>query len=135
MSDTSVTLQIANGVARIIIDAPPLNILTRDVLRRFRAALRDADADATVRVLLLSARGKHFSAGASVEEHLPPVFEPMLTEFGEPIVELDSFRLPVVAVVQGRCLGGAFELVQAADLIVAADNALFGQPEIELGVF
>jgi cyclohexa-1,5-dienecarbonyl-CoA hydratase len=48
---------------------------------------------------------------------------------------LDAFPVPVVAAVRGKCLGGAFELIQAADLIVAGEGASFGQPEIVLGVF
>jgi cyclohexa-1,5-dienecarbonyl-CoA hydratase len=88
-----------------------------------------------VRVLLLAAEGKHFSAGASVDEHLPPEYEAMLDDFGATVLALHDFPLPVIAAVQGRCLGGAFELVQAADLIVAAEDAQFGQPEILLGVF
>jgi cyclohexa-1,5-dienecarbonyl-CoA hydratase len=86
-------------------------------------------------VLVLSARGKHFSAGASIDEHLPPLYERMLNDFTETVHELVALDVPLIATVQGRCLGGAFELVQAADMIVAADNAWFGQPEIQLGVF
>ena len=124
-----------DGVARLTLCVPPLNILTRAALCDLRSALAALDGDARVRVLLLDATGKHFSAGASVEEHLPPEHALMLPEFTETVIALHEFPQPVIAAVQGRCLGGGFELVQAADLIVAAESARFGQPEIVLGVF
>ncbi len=119
----------------ITLDSPPLNILTREVLGRLRGQLAQLAEQPDLRVLLLRSEGKHFSAGASVEEHLPPACESMIPEFGETVLALWDFPLPVVAAVRGRCLGGGFELVQAADLVIAADDAVFGQPEIALGVF
>lgn len=130
-----VTLDIAAGIAHIRIDEPPLNVLTRAVLADLRGALDRAEADSTTRVLLLTAAGKHFSAGASVEEHLPPQCDEMIPEFMTTVLALRECPLPTIAAVQGRCLGGAFELVQAADIVIAASNAHFGQPEILLGVF
>ncbi len=88
-----------------------------------------------LRVLLLTAAGKHFSAGADVGEHLPPHHLSLIPLFLESVAALDAFPVPVVAAVRGKCLGGAFELIQAADLIVAGEGATFGQPEIVLGVF
>lgn len=130
-----VNLETDNGIARLTIDAPPLNILTRAVLRDVRDALITIAADSTTRVLLLQSAGKHFSAGASVAEHLPPECDEMIAEFMATVLALYEFALPTVAVVQGRCLGGAFELIQAVDIVVAAESAQFGQPEIHLGVF
>jgi cyclohexa-1,5-dienecarbonyl-CoA hydratase len=83
----------------------------------------------------LSAAGKHFSAGADVGEHLPPHHLSLIPDFLETVAALDAFPLPVVAAVRGKCLGGGFELVQPADLILAGQGATFGQPEILLGVF
>jgi cyclohexa-1,5-dienecarbonyl-CoA hydratase len=130
-----VKFEAREGVARITLDAPPLNILTRAMLGEFREALRRAADDFSVRALVLDAAGRHFSAGASVEEHLAPEFQVMIPEFGATVQALYAFPLPVIAAVQGRCLGGAFELVQAADIVVAAEGAQFAQPEILLGVF
>ncbi len=124
-----------SSIGVITLDQPPLNILTRAVLAGLRRELAALAEQPGLRVLLLRSEGKHFSAGASVEEHLPPVCDAMIREFGETVLALRDFPLPVVAAVRGRCLGGGFELVQAADLVVAADDAVFGQPEIALGVF
>lgn len=130
----NVTVTIADGIGALLLSVPPLNILTRDVLGHLRDRLAELSAEPTLRVVLFRAEGKHFSAGADVGEHLPGQFEEMIPEFMETIAALRDFPLPIVAAVQGRCLGGGFELVQGADLIVAGETASFGQPEILLGV-
>lgn len=123
-----------NGIARVTLDHPPLNILTRALLGELRAALRTLAEDSTLRVVIVGAAGKHFSAGADVGEHLPPAWTAMIPEFLETISTMRTFPVPLMTAVRGRCLGGAFELVQAADLVVAGEGASFGQPEIVLGV-
>ncbi|HEX9885218.1 MAG TPA: enoyl-CoA hydratase-related protein, partial [Longimicrobiales bacterium] len=85
-------------------------------------------------LLVLGAEGENFSAGASVEEHLPPDYKAMIPEFMETVLQLLHFPIPVVAAVQGRCLGGGFELAMAADIVLAAESAVLGVPEIKLGV-
>lgn len=122
------------GIARLTVSHPPLNILTRALLAELRGALDALAADASLRVAVLGAEGKHFSAGADVGEHLPPAWKTMVPEFLETVAALRAFPVPLVAAVRGRCLGGGFELVQGADLVVAGEGAVFGQPEIVLGV-
>jgi cyclohexa-1,5-dienecarbonyl-CoA hydratase len=134
VSAVFVTHGVAGGIGRLTLNHPPLNILTREVLAGLRGELSALAAVPGVRVLVLSAAGTHFSAGADVREHLPPEHAAMIPEFLTTIAALDAFPVPVIAAVQGRCLGGGFELVQAADIIVAAEHAVFGQPEIQLGV-
>ncbi|HET7296545.1 MAG TPA: enoyl-CoA hydratase/isomerase family protein [Gemmatimonadales bacterium] len=130
----TLTRSLDGAVGRLTLNHPPLNILTRDLLARLRAELEAFAATPGLRVLLLSAAGKHFSAGADVREHLPPEHAGLIPEFMDTVAALDAFPLPVIAAVQGRCLGGGFELVQAADIIVAGEGSVFGQPEILLGV-
>ncbi len=125
---------IEGGIATLTLDHPPLNILTRAVLGGLRESLAALAATADLRVVLLTATGKHFSAGADVGEHLPPEYAELIPEFCDTLESLVSFPLPVIAAVRGRCLGGGFELAMAADVIVAGEGATFGQPEILLGV-
>jgi cyclohexa-1,5-dienecarbonyl-CoA hydratase len=128
-----VTRTTDGGVARLHLSWPPLNILTRAALGELRAALAAAAADTTLRVLLLTAEGRHFRrrrcAGAPAPDH-----EALIPEFLDTVAAIVEFPAPVIAAVRGRCLGGGFEVVQAADLIVAGEGASFGQPEIVLGV-
>jgi len=129
-----VTTRVADGIGTLTLDHPPLNILTHAVLDALFAALASLKDDPTLRVLVLQAEGKHFSAGADVAEHLPPQHRTLIPRFMETIRAVNEFPLPVLAAVRGRCLGGGFELAQAADIIVAGESAMFGQPEIVLGV-
>lgn len=123
---------IEDGVAVVTLSHPPLNILNRDLLAALRQALAGLAGDA--RVVVLAADGKHFSAGADVGEHLPPQHERLIPEFLDTVRAIAEFPAPVIAAVNGKCLGGGFELAQAADLIVAGLGSSFGQPEIVLGV-
>ena len=125
---------VEGPIGRLVLDRPPLNILTRALLGEIRDALAEWERSPKLRVVVLAATGPHFSAGADVGEHLPPTFVELIPEFAETIARVASFPLPVVAAVRGRCLGGGFELAQAADVVVAGKSATFGQPEIALGV-
>ena len=131
---TAPAIAVDAGLATLVIDAPPANVLTRAVLAAVRRDLEALAAERELRVLIVTAAGRHFSAGADVGEHLPPRHEQLIPEFLDTVSALEAFPAPVIAAVRGRCLGGGFELALAADLIVAAESARFGQPEIGLGV-
>ena len=121
---------IADGIATLTLSNPPVNILTRAVLGELREQVRALMDQRDVRVLLLGADGKHFSAGADVGEHVAPTYQDLIPEFVETIRVLWECPIPIVAAVRGRCLGGGFEIVQPADAVVAGESAMFGQPEI-----
>ncbi|HET9251998.1 MAG TPA: enoyl-CoA hydratase-related protein [Candidatus Eisenbacteria bacterium] len=125
---------LADGIATLTLDHPPLNVLTLALVRELRRSLAGLAQEPELRAVLIAAEGKHFSAGADVGEHLPPVYREMIPEFVQTLEALASFPVPVIAAVRGRCLGGGFELAQCADVIVAGESASFGQPEIVLGV-
>jgi cyclohexa-1,5-dienecarbonyl-CoA hydratase len=131
---TGLRTSLSDGVGHITLDHPPLNILTRDVLAQLRDALTQWQDDHTVRALIIDGAGKHFSVGADVSEHLPPHHETLIPEFLDTVRAIVEFPLPVVAAVHGQCLGGGCEVALAADVIISAESARFGQPEIQLGV-
>ena len=135
MTSVPVDTAVTDGIGRITVNHPPLNILTRTVLGGLREAVASLAANQDLRVLVLAAEGKHFSVGADVGEHLPPDFREMIPEFLDTVAAIEAFPVPVIAAVTGRCLGGGFELIQVADLVIAGEGASFGQPEIVLGVF
>lgn len=130
----TIQTSVEDGLGRIVISNPPVNILTREVMASLRQELEGLAEVSSLRALLFTAEGKHFSAGADVGEHMPPIYEELIPEFVDTVTAIDRFPLPVVAAVQGKCLGGGFELVMAADIILAGEGASFGQPEIMLGV-
>lgn len=111
------------------------NVLTGDVMQRIEAALVEHRDRASLKMVLLHGRGKHFSFGASVEEHRKAAAPGMLAGFHKLCRCVAAYPVPVVAAVSGRCLGGAFELALCAHFVIAERTAVFACPEIKLGVF
>jgi len=103
------------------------------------AALADAFAEAartpSLKAILLEGQGKHFSFGASVQEHLPGEVAGMLGRFHGLLRQMLDLGVPLLAAVRGQCLGGGLELVTACHRVFASRDATLGQPEIALGVF
>lgn len=120
-------------VVRLILDRPPLNVLHIPMLREMDAALAGLGDD--TRLLVVSGAGRGFSAGVDVKDHSVDRVQEMMAAFHGVIRRLLSAPYPVLAAVHGTALGGGCELVLACDLVVAADDARLGQPEIRLGVF
>ena len=88
-----------------------------------------------VRAMLLTAEGKHFSFGASVEEHAPENVREMLGIFHGLCKAMVALHVPIAAAVRGQCLGGGMEIATLCHWIFASPTAAFGQPEVQLGVF
>ncbi|MBM3327191.1 MAG: enoyl-CoA hydratase/isomerase family protein [Calditrichaeota bacterium] len=118
----------------IILNNPPVNILTGALMTELLAALQVASADRALRVVVLRSEGKAWSAGADVGEHLPDKFEAMLDVFGKLCETVRTFPVPTIAAVDGLCLGGGCELACMCDFLIASEKAKFGQPEIKVGV-
>ncbi len=136
MADTWVRHDVSpdGGVHTITLDKPPGNVVDIALCGQLRPVLAEAAGAQDAKVLVLRGAGKHFSFGASVEEHLPEVAPSMLAAFGAVIRDLVAFPYPTVAGVQGSCLGGGLELALACGIIIADEVARLGNPEIQLGV-
>ncbi len=122
------------GVHTITLDSPPGNLIDMALCAQLRPALAAAATDERGKVLVLRGAGKHFSFGASVEEHLPEQAPEMLEAIGGVVRDLVGFPYPTLAGVQGRCLGGGLELVLACGIVIAEEGAVLASPEIRLGV-
>jgi cyclohexa-1,5-dienecarbonyl-CoA hydratase len=131
----NVRLTIADGLARITIDRPPLNVLTIAMLDALADAFERAAGNSEVRLVRLDAAGKAFSAGVDVADHVGDKVETMMRALARLFDVLERVPMPTVAVVQGAALGGGCEIVLGTDLCVAAEGASFGQPEIRLALF
>ncbi len=128
-------LEFDGRLLRLRLARPKANLVDDRMIKALDAAL-DRYLDAPdLTCILLDAEGPHFSFGASVEEHLPEHCAAMLASLHGLIIKLLEAPLPILAAVQGHCLGGGLELVCAASQIFAGSNASFGQPEIKLAVF
>jgi cyclohexa-1,5-dienecarbonyl-CoA hydratase len=130
------TDRIEDGaVLRVVLDHPKGNVLSRAMMREIGAALALHRDDPHLKLVFLRGAGGHFSFGAAIEEHQKDAVGPMLREFHAFVRELAQYPVPVAALVEGRCLGGAFEMALVCSFVLAAANARFGCPEIKLGVF
>ncbi|MDY0002010.1 MAG: enoyl-CoA hydratase/isomerase family protein [Polyangia bacterium] len=130
-----VIYEVRDDVAYATLNSPPLNIMTAAMMREVAAVAERAAGDATLKALVVRAKGKAFSAGADVGEHAPDKAGEMIGTFSAMFRQLFALDIPVVMAVNGAALGGGFELVMAGDQVIASKNAKFGQPEIRLGFF
>ena len=124
--------QVREGVGTLTLKRPPLNVINLAMIRELASALSAAARDESLRVLVVRAEGKLFSAGVDVADHTADKVGEMIPQFDRVCTTLADFPTPTVAVVHGHALGGGCELVLCCDLIVAAEGANFGQPEIKL---
>jgi enoyl-CoA hydratase len=126
-----------NGIATVTLNRPEaLNALNSQVMNDLVNALQSFDNDAEVRVVILTGSGKKaFAAGADIKEMATKSFaEVYKTGMFQGWDRIMDIRKPIIAAVNGFALGGGCELAMMCDIIIAADTAKFGQPEITLGV-
>jgi enoyl-CoA hydratase len=125
-------------VTTITVDHPPANALSNAVLAEIEASLDQAEADPEVRVVIFTGAGeKFFIAGADISEFLkiPREHYAERTAKGQEVtLQMETMSKPVIFAINGYCLGGGCEVAMAGDIRIAAENAVFGQPEIKLGI-
>jgi enoyl-CoA hydratase len=127
----------ADGVALVTLDRPDvLNALSFDLLDELAAVLERLDADRGCRAIVLTGSGSRaFAAGADIRELARQTPVSLLVENRFAVWDrIGATRTPLIAAVRGFALGGGCELAMTCDIIIAAEDASFGQPEINLGV-
>ncbi len=127
----------ANGVAEVVMDAPPVNALTVAGWYAVASALSEAGADPATRAVVLRAEGRGFNAGVDIKEVQASPDHSAIIGANRgcyaAFAAVYDCPVPVVAAVHGYCLGGGIGLVGNADVIVASDDATFGLPEVDRG--
>ena len=148
---TCFDVAIADGVAHIQMKRPErMNTMSRAFWSELPAIVRDVNAGATARVIVLSSTGKHFSAGmdlgvfaesgvlASEATRDPNVlneaFRHLVLGLQETFSCLDQVRMPVIAAIQGGCIGGAVDMTSACDIRYCTEDAFFCIQEINIGM-
>jgi enoyl-CoA hydratase len=139
MAFKHILFQVEDGTAWITFNRPKvLNALNSELLAEFSRALDDVADNESARVLILTGAGeKSFVAGADINELAAqnPLSAKQFSQKGLAIIgKLQTLPIPVIAAVNGYALGGGMEIAMACDFIYASDNAVFGQPEINLGL-
>jgi enoyl-CoA hydratase len=127
----------SDGVAEVVIDFPPVNALPVQGWFDLADAISKAGQDPAVRVVILAAGGRGFCAGVDIKEmQRSPGHEALIgANRGcyAAFAAVYECAVPVIAAVQGFCLGGGVGLAGSADIVIAADDATFGLPEIDRG--
>jgi enoyl-CoA hydratase len=128
---------IADGIAEVVMNNPPVNALDVAGWHELARLVRALGEEPAVRVLVLAAEGKGFNAGVDIKEmQRTPGHEALLgANRGcyEAFAAVYECKVPVIAAVNGYCLGGGIGLVGNADIILASRDATFGLPEVDRG--
>lgn len=126
----------AAGVARIVIDNPPVNALSRTARASLMAALESLHADLDVRAVILTGRGRAFCSGDDLAEAAGrgEAARESFENFAELFERLESLRPPTIAAVNGWCTGGGLELALCCDLRIAAEPARFVCAGVNVGL-
>jgi cyclohexa-1,5-dienecarbonyl-CoA hydratase len=136
MSALVKTLSTGDGAwRRVVIGGGRGNLLSLDLIRELGRALHALESERGIKWLTIEGRGEEFSYGARIQEHTPAMMAMVLPETHRIIKRLLAFPACTAALVEGRCLGGGFELALACDDIIATETATFGLPEIRLAAF
>jgi len=139
MESKHILLRKAQGTATIIMSNPgKLNALTHDIMREFSHAVKEVSKDESVRVVILTGEGdRSFVAGADIGKMEKMTTDQILNELPEMqdiVAQLEGIPQPTIARVNGIALGGGTELALACDIRIASENAVFGLPEVKLGI-
>ena len=135
---SNVHIRLHNDILWLILDRPPLNILSIEMLDQLTMAMHDAVEHPPRLIVITGAGDQAFCAGVDVRDHLDGREKKMLRAVYDNYAAFEKLRshnIPTVALVKGHALGGGCELAALCDTVVAHEDATFGLPEISLGVF
>ncbi|MGW3606771.1 enoyl-CoA hydratase/isomerase family protein [Micromonospora sp. NPDC005161] len=131
-------LETSDGVAVVTIDNPPLNIITEETRRSLHTVLGQLRADRSLRCVVLTGAGERaFCAGANLREEAdltPETVRAFLADDNGVYDDFERLPVPVIAAVNGHCMGGGFELALACDLRVGAEDAKFCAAGVKVGL-
>ncbi len=136
MTYENIVVETKGRVGIIRLNRPQaLNALNKALIAELTQAIEACDADGKIGCMLITGSDKAFAAGADIKEMADkPFIEAYLGDFVSNWDAVAHARKPIVTAVAGFALGGGCELALQSDVVIAADNAKFGQPEIKLGV-
>lgn len=135
MKKIRVSYSYDNSIATVQLNDSKGNVLDHIMMEEIQAQLDEWTSDNNLKLIIFEGNGKHFSFGASVEEHQKEFAAAMLRAFHKLFFSLRELSIPTLAKISGQCLGGGMELALMCNFLFADQTAKFGQPEILLGVF
>lgn len=135
MAYKHILTDLKDGVAYLTLNRAPVNVLNIEMMEEINTYLEGLKKEESLKLLVMQAAGKAFSAGVDVGEHLGDLVYKMIEVFHKMFRSMDALKVPSIAVVNGSALGGGCELALYCDMVIAAEKSKFGQPEIQVGVF
>jgi len=135
MAFKHIQTELKDGVAFLTLNRAPLNVLNIEMMEEINTYLEGLQKEKSLKLLVVQAAGKAFSAGVDVGEHLGDLVYKMIEVFHKMFRLMDALKVPSIAVVNGSALGGGCELALYCDMVIATEKSKFGQPEIQVGVF
>jgi cyclohexa-1,5-dienecarbonyl-CoA hydratase len=135
MAFKHIQTELKEGVATLTLNRPPVNVLNIEMMEEINTYFESLLKEKALKLLVIQAVGKAFSAGVDVGEHLGDLVYKMIEVFHRMFRLMDALKVPSIAVVNGSALGGGCELAVYCDMVMATEKAKFGQPEIQVGVF
>ena len=135
MEKIKVSYSHNDSIARILLDDGKGNVLDHIMMEELQSVLDSFKQKNNIKLIVFEGAGKHFSFGASVEEHKKESAATMLRSFHQLFFTLRDLSIPTVAKISGQCLGGGLELALMCSVMFGDKTAKLGQPEVVLGVF
>ncbi len=135
MAYKHIQTDLQEGVATLTLNRPPVNVLNIEMMEEINTYFEGLLKEKALKLLVIQAAGKAFSAGVDVGEHLGDLVYKMIEVFHRMFRLMDGLKVPSISVVNGSALGGGCELAVYCDMVIATEKAKFGQPEIQVGVF
>ena len=138
MSNRTATFTVTDRVATITLDHPPANLLTHRAVQELAEIFEELEKNKSVRCVILTGKGRFFCAGADIHE----LAEINTARDGKTFAEqgqrlmnrIERSERPVIAAINGTCVGGGLELAMACHIRLAAEDSMLGLPEIKLGL-
>jgi cyclohexa-1,5-dienecarbonyl-CoA hydratase len=135
MAFKHIQTELRDGVATLTLNRAPLNVLNIEMMEEINTYFEGLLKEKSLKLLVVQAAGKAFSAGVDVGEHLGDLVYKMIEVFHKMFRLMDALKVPSIAIVNGSALGGGCELALYCDMVITTEKAKFGQPEIQVGVF
>jgi 2-oxoglutaroyl-CoA hydrolase len=126
-------IEIREQRGDIILNRPPLNVITMSQRRDIRKAVERLDVDNRVRVIVLRSEGENFSSGGDIRGFLDSSPE-VVSELADNVASVERAKKPVICAVRGYCFGVGFETALACDFRIASETARFALPEMRIGM-
>src|SRR3954464_1297637 len=135
MANAKIRVDASAPIARIQLAHGQQNVIDIEMMEELRAALAELEARADVSAIVFSGGEKAFSAGVDIPAHTPDKVAGMLEKFHAVVRAMVASKKVLVAEVRGNCLGGGAELAMVCDIVITADSARWGFPEITLACY